>query len=71
VNQYPSPRTELLGRNNSPLIWIGEAHFGEFLWLGVLQCISSVFATEKEMPRRDALLSSLSKSCWSLRMLPR
>ena len=26
---------------------MGEAHFGECLWLGVLQCISSVFATEK------------------------
>jgi len=27
---------------------MGERHFGEFLWLGVLQCMSSILATEKE-----------------------
>jgi len=46
-------------------------HFGECLWLGVLQWISSVFATEKETPKRDAFHSSLSNSSWSRRILPR
>ena len=58
VTQYPSHRTELLGSNTATLSWIGETHFGECLWLGVLQCRSSVFATEKETPRRDAFPSS-------------
>jgi len=71
VNQYPSQRTESLGWNISPLIWIGEVHLGECLWLGVLQCISSVFGTEKEIPSRDALISSLPKSSWRRRMFPR
>jgi len=49
---------------------MGERHFGEFLWLGVLQCMSSVLATEKETPMRRALASGLSKSSWRGRMLP-
>jgi len=47
-----------------------ERHFGEFLWLGVLQGMSSVLATEKETPMQRALASSLLKSLWSQRMLP-
>ena len=70
VNQFPSPRTESLGWNTSALIWIGEVHFGECLWLGVLQCMSSVFGTEKEIPRRDTLISSFSKRSWRRRMFP-
>ena len=47
-----------------------ERHPGEFLWLGVLQCISSVLATEKETPMRRAVASSFSKCSWRWRMLP-
>jgi len=61
VNQYLCHGTELCEWNSSPLIWTREAHLGEGLWLGVLQCISSVLGTEKQMPRRDALASSFSE----------
>jgi len=54
VNQYPSHLSELRGRKSSPLISMGERHLGEFLWLGVLHCMSSVLATEKETPVRRA-----------------
>jgi len=70
VNQYPSYLTESRGWNNSPLIWIGERHLGYPLWLGVLQCMSSVLGTEKETPKRVALASRIMKSSWSRRMLP-
>jgi len=50
---------------------MGERHLGEFLRLEVLQCMSSVLSTEKEMPRLMAFPSSLSKSSWRRRMLPR
>ena len=66
----PSHQTESRGLNISTLIWIGEGRLRERLWLVVLQCISYVFGTEKEMPRRDALASSFSKSSWSQWILP-
>lgn len=47
VNQYLYNGTESREWNSSPLIWMGEAHLGECLWLGVLLCISSVLRTEK------------------------
>jgi len=49
---------------------MGERHLGEFFWLGVLQCMSSVLATEKETPMRRASASSFSNSFWRRRMLP-
>jgi len=48
VNQYPRYRTESPGWNSSPLICLGERHFGECLCLGVRQCMSSILETEKE-----------------------
>jgi len=47
-----------------------ERHLGEFLWLGVFQCMSSGLATEKETPMRRALASSFSKSSWRRWILP-
>ena len=70
VNQYPSHGTKWRGRNSSPLIWMGERHFGVCLWLGVLQCMSSILTMEKETPRGRALASSLAKSSWRWGMLP-
>ena len=70
VNQYLSHLNESRGWNISPLIRTGERHLGDLLWLGVLQCISSVLGTEKETPRRAALASRILKSSWSRRMLP-
>ena len=71
VNQYPSHRTESRGPNCSPFIWMGERHFGECLWLGVLQCMSSVLWTEKDTPSPRALASSVPKSFCSRRMMQR
>jgi len=50
---------------------MGDRHFRECLWLGVLQCISSVFAIENETLMRRDRVSSFSKSFWRRRMLPR
>jgi len=69
VNQYPSDLSESRGRNGSPFISMGERHFGEFLWLGVVQCMSCVLVTEKETPMWRALASSFSKSSWRRWML--
>jgi len=49
---------------------MGEMHFAEFLWLRVLQCMSSVLATEKETPMARALASSFAKSSWRRWMVP-
>jgi len=49
---------------------MGERHFGECLWLVVLQSMSSVLATEKETPRQKAFASNFSKSSWRQWILP-
>ena len=48
---------------------MGERHVGEFLWLGVLQFMSSVLATEIETPVLRALPSGFAKSACRQRML--
>jgi len=62
MNQYLRHRTESRGQKSSPLIGMGERHFRECLWLGDLQCMSSLCATEKEIPRLRAFASRFSKS---------
>ena len=66
----PEPSYRVAGVDGSFLIWSGGRHLEECLWLWVLQCMSSVLRTEKDMTRRRALASRVPKSFWRRQMFP-
>jgi len=67
--QYPSHLTTLEGWKRWPSSSMGAIEGGD-LGLGVRQWMSLVFGTEKDTPMSRPLAATVSKTLWSLWMLP-